>query len=136
MQVNLEAGNLIVGSSDTTAIALTYLIWAVLKRPELQRALENEVPGVESGFNEINLEAQPLLKADTEETHRLYGAAPSSLPRMAPTGGTKLGGCFMSEGTTLCTQAYTIHRDASLFEEPDEYLSPVTPATRCLLTLA
>jgi len=38
--VRLEAANLIVAGSDTTAVTLTYLVWAVLKQPELQRQLE------------------------------------------------------------------------------------------------
>lgn len=121
MQVNLEAGNLIVAGSDTTAITLTYLIWAVLKRPELRNALEEELRDLKPEFTEIDLEALPLLNAVIEETLRLYGAAPASLPRMVPSGGTKLGKYFMPGGTTLCTQAYTIHRDASLFTEPDKY---------------
>jgi cytochrome P450 len=94
-QVNLEAGNLIVASSDTTAITLTYLIWAVLKRLELRNALEDEVRGLKPEFTEFDLEVLPLLNAVIEETLRLYGAAPASLPRMAPFEGTKLGGYFM-----------------------------------------
>ena len=38
-----EAGNLIVAGSDTTAITLTYLVWAVLKQPALQSRLEEKL---------------------------------------------------------------------------------------------
>ncbi|RYC79009.1 hypothetical protein BFJ63_vAg18110, partial [Fusarium oxysporum f. sp. narcissi] len=39
--VQAEAGNLIVAGSDTTAVTLTYMIWAVLKQPQLQIELES-----------------------------------------------------------------------------------------------
>lgn len=33
LDVKLEASNLIVTGSDTTGVTLTYLMWAILKRP-------------------------------------------------------------------------------------------------------
>ncbi|KAE9368985.1 cytochrome P450 [Stipitochalara longipes BDJ] len=121
MDVNLEAGNFIVAGSDTTAITLTYLIWAVLKQPALQRALENEVHGLAPDFTDTDLEFLPLLNAVIEETLRLYGAAPASLPRTTPVGGATLSGYLIPGGTTVSTQAYTIHRDSSLFPNPDVF---------------
>jgi cytochrome P450 len=120
--VNREAGNFIVAGSDTTAITLTYLIWAVLKRPKIQTALEDEVRGLKHDFTDAELEKLPLLNGVIEETLRLYGAAPASLPRTTPRDGATLGGYFVSGGTTVSTQAYTIHRDPALFQNPDAYV--------------
>jgi len=117
--VNLEAGNFIVAGSDTTAITLTYLIWAVLKQPRLQRDLEIEVQALAPDFADADLEALPLLNAVIEETLRLYGAAPASLPRMTPARGATISGYLIPGGTTVSTQAYTIHRDSTLFPNPD-----------------
>jgi cytochrome P450 len=128
LDVNLEAGNFIVAGSDTTAITLTYLIWAVLKQPELQRALEDEVYGLKYDFADADLEALPLLNAVIEETLRLYGAAPASVPRTTPLGGATHGGYFVPGGTTVSTQAFTIHRDSSLFSNPDRYIIPFLPS--------
>lgn len=41
--VKTEATNLIVAGSDTTAVTLTYLVWAVLSKPTLQADLVREV---------------------------------------------------------------------------------------------
>jgi len=119
--VNLEAGNFIVAGSDTTAVTLTYLIWAVLKQPKLQRDLENEVQSLSPDFTDADLETLPLLNAVIEETLRLYGAAPASLPRTTPAGGATLNGYLIPAGTIVSTQAYTIHRDSTLFPNPDMY---------------
>ena len=118
MDVRIEAMNVIIAGTDTTGVTLTYLTWAVLQRPDLQKALEDEVAGLEEGFTENDLINLSLLNAVIEETLRLYGAAPSSLPRVVPQGGSKLGGHYIPQGTTVSTQAYTFHRDENIWTNP------------------
>ncbi|KAF9869419.1 cytochrome P450 [Colletotrichum karsti] len=117
-KVQAEAGNLIVAGSDTTSVTLTYLVWAVLKRPSLQARLEDELAEVGDGFDDATLEKQPLLNAVIDETLRLYGAAPGNLPRSVPPQGATLGGFFIPRGTVVETQAYTLHRHPSIFPDP------------------
>ncbi|KAF2238297.1 cytochrome P450 [Viridothelium virens] len=121
--VRIEAANLIIAGSDTTANTLTYLIWAVLQRPALQKALEDEVDKLPADFRDADVEKLPLLGAVIEETLRLYGAAPSTLPRTVPRGGTSLGDSkyFLPEGTTVGCQSYTLHRDPRLFPDPEKF---------------
>ncbi|KAL4933240.1 cytochrome P450, partial [Aspergillus undulatus] len=121
VDVVTEAGNLIVAGSDTTAVTLTYLIWAVLDQPNLQQALEEEVGTLEDGCDDASLESLPLLNAVIKETLRLYGAAPGSLPRSVPAGGATLAGYFIPEGVTVSTQSWTVHRDESIYPNPDEF---------------
>ncbi|KAK7191545.1 cytochrome P450 [Paraphaeosphaeria sporulosa] len=118
MDVRIEASNVIIAGTDTTGVTMTYLTWAVLQRPELQKALEEEVAQLPEGFMENDLLDLPLTNAVIEETHRLYGAAPSSLPRIVPQGGSQLGGYYIPQGTTVSTQAYTFHRDAKIWSDP------------------
>ena len=118
MDVRIEASNVIIAGTDTTGVTLTYLTWAVLQRPELQKALEDEVAQLPEGFRENDLMDLPLMNAVIEETHRLYGAAPSSLPRVVPQGGSQFGGYYIKQGTTVSTQAYTMHRDPSIWSDP------------------
>ncbi|RDW76836.1 cytochrome P450 [Aspergillus mulundensis] len=121
LDVVSEAGNLIVAGSDTTAVTLTYLVWAVLSRPQLQRDLENELLGLGESYDDAKLETLPLLNAVIKETLRLYGAAPGSLPRSVPEGGATLGGYFISEGMTVSTQSWTMHRDEDIFADADVF---------------
>ena len=118
MDVRIEAMNVIIAGTDTTGVTLTYLTWAVLQRPDLQAALEHEVTGLRDDFTENDLIDLTLLNAVIEETLRLYGAAPSSLPRVVPCGGTNLGGHYIPQGVTVDTQAFTLHRDPSIFSDP------------------
>ena len=115
-----EAGNLIVAGSDTTAVTLTYLVWAVLKRPALRRELEEEVAGLSEELTFEELSQAPLLNSVIEETLRLYGAAPGALPRTVPPNGVDMLGYSLPGGTVVSTQAYTIHRDPDIFSNPLE----------------
>lgn len=118
--VPVESVGLLIASTDTTAITLAFLIWAVLSRPDLRRELEDEVDTLSDEFTEADVEKLPLLNAVIEETLRLYGAAPANLPRMVPEGGATLCGYYLPQGTTVHTQAYSFHRDADFFPIPEE----------------
>lgn len=116
--VREEAGNLIVAGSDTTAVTLSYLVWAVLKHPDLQAQLEEEVGKLSDELTMAELEAAPIMNSIIEETLRLYGAAPGALPRTVPSQGLNVAGFHIPAGVEVSTQAYTNHRDPILFPDP------------------
>jgi cytochrome P450 len=116
--VGTEAGNFIVAGSDTTANTLTYLVWAVLKHPELQTQLEDEIAQLSDELSMAELEASSILNSVIEETLRLYGAAPGALPRNVPAQGMTVVGYHIPGGVEVSTQAYTNHRDPLMFSEP------------------
>ena len=116
--VQSEAGNLIVAGSDTTAVTLTYLVWAVLKHCQLQEQLEEELAGLSDELTFEELKNAPILNSVIEETLRLYGAAPGALPRTVPKQGLRINGYHIPGGVVVSTQAYTSHRDASIFPDP------------------
>jgi cytochrome P450 len=118
----MEAGALVVAGSGTTAVTLTYLIWVVLANPQVQKKLEEEVGRLEDGYADEQLEKLPYLNAVIEESLRLYGSAPGSLPRTVPKEGMELEGYYIPPGYTVETQAYTIHRDERLYHDPDRYV--------------
>ncbi|KAJ5017560.1 putative sterigmatocystin biosynthesis P450 monooxygenase STCB [Colletotrichum sp. SAR 10_99] len=118
--IRIEANNFIFAGADTTSSTLTYLVWAVLKRPDLQSRLEEEVAAVEESLllEDAFLEKLPLLNAVVEETLRLYTALPSNLSRVVPSKGTTLGSYFIPAGLQVETQAFTLHRNAEIWPEP------------------
>lgn len=65
------------------------------------------------------------LRLNTEVSVSIKGG----LPRTVPKDGRVLGGHFIPGGFTASTQAYTLHRDPSIFREPlqwnpDRWLQP------------
>lgn len=121
LDVAIEAGNLIVAGSDTTAVTLTYLIWAILSRPKLHAQLKTELATLRANWEEGDLETLSLLNATITETLRLYGAAPGALPRSVPEGGVTFSGYYIPAEVTVSTQSWTLHRDPLLFPDPEKF---------------
>ncbi|KAG6001614.1 hypothetical protein E4U43_001282 [Claviceps pusilla] len=111
----------IIAGSDTTANTLTYLLWAISKRPDLRAALLKELRALPKDFAESDLRGLPLLNQTIEETLRLYPAVPAMLPRTVPAGGAHLSGYYLKEGTWVGAQAYTMNRDPTIFENPETF---------------
>ncbi|KAL2206956.1 cytochrome P450, partial [Sarocladium strictum] len=120
-EVAFEAGGLTVAGSGTTAVTLSYLVWAVLSHPEIQRRLEDEVCSLQPWFGDSDLERLPYLSAVIAETLRLYSAAPGALPRRMIDNAVTLAGYVIPPGVTISTQAYSYHRDSSVFPVPERF---------------
>ena len=119
----------IVAGSDTTANTMTYLVWAVCRNLAVKQELVTELKTLPASFQDAELKRLPYLNQVISEALRLYAAAPSALPRAVPREGADLGGYWLPGGTTVCTQAFTLHRDPNLFPEselfkPSRWASP------------
>ena len=120
-----EGQGFIVAGSDTTANTMTYLVYAVTRHPDVQNRLVDELSALRNDFGWDDLRDLPYLNKCIDETLRLYGPASSALPRHVPQGGAYLAGYhFPSDGKfVVSTQAYTLHRNPSVFPEPERWVS-------------
>lgn len=136
----LIAGRSLVGNSvarrsslwwtgtDTTSITLTYIISAVLKDNIVCQKILKEladhglVHADDSDNFNVSFEqasGMPYIHAVVQEGLRLYGAALGRLPRVVPPGGDTLSGKHLPAGTVVSPQAYTVHRNAEAFPDPE-----------------
>ena len=116
-----EAIAFFVAGTDTTGVTATYLIWAVLKHPQVHSRLRQEVTiSLSSEVSIQDLQSLPYLHCVIQETLRLYGAVSGGLPRRTPRGGCQVGEVFVPEGTTVTTQSFTLHRNPDIFEDPSK----------------
>lgn len=113
-----ESRNFLIAGSDTTMTTLTYTVYNVLRSPAIKERLMAEVRTLESDYTVSDVESLAYLSHVVQEALRLYGAAPGSLPRAVPSGGAVLGGYFLPEGATVSTQAWSMHRDPTVFDDP------------------
>jgi cytochrome P450 len=117
-----EALAFLVAGRDTTAVTATYLIWAVLKHPEVHDRLKDELTNkLDEECTISDIQSLPYLHCVIQETLRLYGAVSTALQRTAPQGGCQVGEVFVPEGTTVTTQAFTMHRNLDIFDDPLRY---------------
>ena len=116
-----EARGYIIAGSDTTSNTLTYLVWSVCGNEAVRRRLAEELMALPEDFDDQTLKPLPYLNQVIDETLRLYAAAPSGLPRVVPDGGAELAGHWLPGGSTVTTQAYTLHRDPTVFPQHEEF---------------
>lgn len=125
-EIRDEAQIYIVAGSDTTALTLTYLTWRVCKTPAIRARLVEELrrAAAESSSETMDdavLHKLPYLNMVIDEALRLYPAVPSALPRLVPREGATMGGYRLPGGVTVCTQAYSLHRNPDVFPRPEEF---------------
>jgi cytochrome P450 len=115
-----QASALVIAGSGTTSSTLTYATWLLLTMPNVRQKLEAELLTLPNDFDDLLLEKQPFLSAFITEVLRLYGSAPGGLPRSVPAHGMRIGDLFIPPGTTVSAQAYTMHRQAAIFQDPEK----------------
>ncbi|KAJ5641094.1 hypothetical protein N7528_000719 [Penicillium herquei] len=119
--IRQEAQGYIVAGSDTTAVTLTYLVYSVCQDPLIQQRLVAELATLTEPISDKNIRDLPYLNNLISETLRLYTAVPFGLPRAVPTGGAILKDTFIPGGTVVSTQSYSLHRDESIFPDPNRF---------------
>lgn len=115
-----EAQNILIAGTDTTVVSLTYLIWVILKHPDINVKLQAELATLPEGWSIDNLTELPFLNKIVNEALRLWGAGPGSLPRQVPPGGAHLGGHYIPSGFEVSTQAWSLHHNGDIFPDPDK----------------
>ncbi|RYP08040.1 hypothetical protein DL765_008934 [Monosporascus sp. GIB2] len=116
-----NAQGYIAAGSDTTAATLTYLVWSVCRDTNVKRQLAEELNTLSDDFTDGDLKGLPYLNQVIEEALRLWSAAPSGLPRVVPEGGATFGKHWLPSGTVVLTQAYSLHRNAHAFPQPEMF---------------
>ncbi|KAJ6191026.1 hypothetical protein N7519_001047 [Penicillium mononematosum] len=120
-EIKNEAQGYIVAGSDTTAVTLTYLTYAVCGNKQIRDKLVAEVAALSEPIHDNDLRSLPYLNMVISETLRLHTAVPFGLPRAVPSGGASFKGYFLPSGATVSTQSYSLHRDPTVFPDPDTF---------------
>ncbi|KAE8152092.1 cytochrome P450 [Aspergillus avenaceus] len=117
---------LIFAGADTTASAMTNAYAYLLHHPSILSRLTDEIRSTFANVDEIRtgskLTSCHLLYACLDETLRLMPVAANGSFRRVQRGGTKVGGDLIPAGTDISVSAYSLHRKASLFPSPDDFI--------------
>jgi cytochrome P450 len=107
----------ILAGHDTTSTALTYALWALGHRPELQQRVAAESCAL--GGRRLTHEDVPRLRYTVQVLHealRLCPPAPA-VGRMV-TADIEVDGYRLPAGTVAVVAIYAMHRDPALWEDP------------------
>ena len=131
-QLRDEAVTMLLAGHETTAIALSYAVFALSEHPQVCARLRQEIDG-HLGSRPATLADLPRLRyldAVMRETLRLY--PPAWLMGREIIQRFELGGYTLEPGEQIMMSPYVVHRDARLYPEPerflpDRWLTPPTP---------
>lgn len=119
-----------IANYEGTGVGLTYTLYRLSQNEDMQAQLRSELltltPPVGAQKYKLptpaSIEQLPLLDAIVHETLRLHPATPGRQPRIVPRGGTVLDRFMIPEGTTVSSNAYTLHRNEEVYENAFEWL--------------
>ncbi|KAM0937805.1 putative isoflavone 2'-hydroxylase [Dioscorea sansibarensis] len=114
---------MLVAGTDTSSVAMEWAVSLLLNNPETLKKLREELdtiikPG--SLIKEEDISKLPYLEAVITETLRMHPPTPLLLPHESSQDCT-VGGFHVPKGTMLFVNAWKIHRDAELWEEPEKF---------------
>ncbi|AEO69084.1 uncharacterized protein THITE_43879 [Thermothielavioides terrestris NRRL 8126] len=135
----IEAVDLLVAGSDTTATTLAVALHQLARNQQAHTALENEIRQAKletaADYDLTSLEQLPYLSACVKEALRFAMAVPGRLPRVVPpprpgAGPLTVDGQVIPPGTVVGISAYTVHFDEKIWGadarefRPERWLEP------------
>ncbi|XP_024543432.1 cytochrome P450 71A1 [Selaginella moellendorffii] len=113
-----------VAGTDTSSLTSEWALTSLINNPSCMKRAQEEldrVVGRERRVQEEDLSSLVYLKAIVKETFRLHPPAPLLLPRESTQECTVKGGYKIPKGTRLIINTWSIGRDPSLWESPEEF---------------
>ncbi|KAF3919722.1 hypothetical protein ABW20_dc0106988 [Dactylellina cionopaga] len=121
-QLGADALLTVSAGMDTTGHTLTMATYYLVKNPEMQKRLLNELktvmPYPRSEVEEETLEQLPVLQACLKESLRFGHGIPGPLPRDVPPNGATVVGHYIPPGGMVMHSHYTYHTNATVFPDP------------------
>ena len=126
-EISNELGSLLVGATDTTVVVATWMLWELATRPDWQSKIRAELHAHNVSFREgvpayQDIKPLPILDAFVLESMRMHPAQAIGLPRVARTSTAIVGGVAVPAGTYLSVPSRQVHRNPTVFPEPDEFI--------------
>lgn len=112
--------------SETTAIALTHVIYFLLNNPaalsRLREEIDQHMVEDENGVAKYeSVKGLPYLRACLDESLRLLPPISTGLHRLTPKEGMNIDGHWIAGNTVVAVPIYTAHRNPEFFPEPETY---------------
>ncbi|EOA88692.1 uncharacterized protein SETTUDRAFT_106678 [Exserohilum turcica Et28A] len=128
-EVKMEAYGAFIAGSDTTAAAITAIIYHLMRTPASYTKLTAEIDEADlAGHLSPDIQYHeavglPYLMACCKEGMRLHPSVGMTLPRLVPRGGCVIAGQWFPGGTRVGVNAAVIQRDRNIFgDDANEFV--------------
>lgn len=118
------ANELMFAGTETTASALSGVVYFLLRSPAWLKRLTGELRsqyGSTEDLDMSSLQSNQVLNAVLQEGLRLYPPLPSGLPRIVPPGGTNVKDYFIPERTRIAIYHGPNYRNKEYFQDADSF---------------
>ncbi|KAJ1688254.1 hypothetical protein LUZ63_019644 [Rhynchospora breviuscula] len=121
--IQVIAVSLLQAGTDTSSNSVEWAMTLLLNNPQVLKKAAAEIDahvGSERLIQESDMPNLPYLHCILNEVLRLYPGGPLLVPHQSREN-VSLGGYEIPKGTMLLVNAYHIHRDPSLWDEPTKF---------------
>ncbi|KAJ4768695.1 Cytochrome P450 [Rhynchospora pubera] len=121
--IQVIAVSLLQAGTDTSSNSVEWAMTLLLNNPQVLKKAVAEIDahvGSERLIQESDMPNLPYLHCILNEVLRLYPGGPLLVPHQSREN-VSLGGYEIPKGTMLLVNAYQIHRDQSLWDEPTKF---------------
>ena len=116
-----QAITMLTAGIETTANALSWTLYEVSQRPDMEKNLHTEVDRVLDRSNPESRDVAQLAYTQRLLTESLRMYPPGWLLSRVTTQDTILGGKFLPAGSSVLLSPYLIHHNRALFREPSTF---------------
>ncbi|KAJ3679402.1 hypothetical protein LUZ60_017413 [Juncus effusus] len=121
--IQIIAVSLLQAGTDTSSNSVEWAMTLLLNNPDVLKKATHEINehvGNERLIRESDMANLPYLHSILQEVLRLYPGGPLLVPHESREQ-VSIGGYEIPSGTMLLVNAYHIHRDPSLWDEPTKF---------------
>ncbi|KAF2819605.1 cytochrome P450 monooxygenase-like protein [Ophiobolus disseminans] len=115
----------LAAGSETTATTLTGVTYLLLSNPSTYASLVHIIRSTFSSASAITIEAVNKLdymNACLNEGLRYYPPVPTGFPRVVPSGGDRISGHYIPEGTSVYVSQHAANHSARNYVDPEMYV--------------
>jgi cytochrome P450 family 110 len=120
LELRDELMTLLLAGHETTASAITWALYWIVRSPAISERLVRELEECEDLNDAKTLSRLPYLSAVCSETLRIYPVAPITFPRILKEPTVVMGHSFAA-GTRLAPCIYLTHHRPDLYPNPDVF---------------
>lgn len=124
IQIAAHASDFVIAGSETTATALSCIVYYLCHTPRAQERVKQEIRNGFVKYQDINATTTSnleYLNAVILEGLRIYPPLPFALPRIVPDGGDTVDGHWLPAKTVVSTNPCAACFDPKNFEEPFQF---------------
>ena len=120
-QIRDEVKTLLLAGHETTALALSYTLFALADNPEQQERLQAETDTVlgERAPTQDDIDDLDYTRQTIREGMRVYPPVQGLIREAAEP--VELGGYEFPAGTTISMQQWVMHRDRRYYDDPEQF---------------